>query len=299
MRKSLDLYRVFDEVSKQSSISKAAQELFMTQSAVSQSIQKLEKELDLVLFNRTSKGVTLTTEGKLLYEHVRAALNILNIGEEKMLEFKNMLIGELHIGVGDTISRYYLLPFLEQFYNQFPGIKLKILNGTTTEICEFIKEGKADLGVCNLPIVDHSIQAFPCKDVHDIFVGGEKYRELSSSPITLEQLVELPLICLEKRANSRVYIDRYFKEKDITLSPVFELGSHDLLLDFAKINLGVACVTKQFSQHYIDSGLLHELKLEEPIPERSIGICYSNQVPLSHAAKQFIQIVDPTLYEAL
>src|SRR5690606_35947373 len=109
MRKSLDLYRVFDEVSKQSSISKAAQELFMTQSAVSQSIQKLEKELDLVLFNRTSKGVTLTTEGKLLYEHVRAALNILNIGEEKMLEFKNMMIGELHIGVGDTISRYYLL----------------------------------------------------------------------------------------------------------------------------------------------------------------------------------------------
>jgi len=293
MKKSLDLYRVFEEVSKQSSISKAAQELYMTQSAVSQSIQKLEKELDIMLFNRTARGVSLTTEGKLLYEHVRAALNLLHIGEEKMLEFKNMMIGELHIGVGDTISRYYLLPYLEQFYNQFPGIKLKILNGTTTEICEFIKEGKADLGICNLPISDSSIRAIPCKNVHDIFVGGEKYRSLSAAPITLQQLIELPLICLEKKAISRVYIDRYFKEKGITLSPVFELGSHDLLLDFAKINLGVACVTKQFSQHYIDNGLLHELILEEPIPERSIGICYANQVPLSHAAKQFIQIIDP------
>ncbi|MFC6334070.1 LysR family transcriptional regulator [Paenibacillus septentrionalis] len=292
MKKSLDLYYVFEVVSKQSSISKAAQELFMTQSAVSQSIQRLENELDVQLFNRTARGVTLTAEGKLLHEHVRAALNLLHLGEEKMLEFKNLMIGELHIGVGDTISRYYLLPYLEQFYNHYPGIKLKILNGTTTEILEFIKAGKADLGLCNLPIGDRSIQSFPSMEVQDIFVGGANYRSLANKPISLQQLIELPLICLEKTANSRIYVDRYFKEKGLSLSPVFELGSHDLLLDFARINLGVACVTKQFAQHYIDNGLVHELPLLEPIPGRSIGICYSKHVSLSRAAKQFIQLID-------
>ena len=291
----LESYRIFNVVSRNQSFSKAAAELYMTQPAVSQTISKLEKELETLLFNRTPKGVTLTNEGKLLHEYVNSALGILDAGEEKILEFKNLTTGQLRIGVGDTISRYFLLPYLEAFHVKYPGIKLKVLNGTTTEILAFIKAGEADVGICNLPIVDEQLQVVPCKEVHDIFVCGEKYRNLTKKPISLDMLMKLPLIFLEKKANSRNYVENYLKEQGYSISPEFELGSHDLVLEFAKINLGVASVTKEFAMDYLDKGILHEVHLQSTVPKRSIGIVHLKSVPISRATKKFIAIVDPAI----
>ena len=222
----LDLYIVFLTWSAEIiSFSKAAQELYMTQSAVSQSISKLEYELDIQLFHRTSKGVTLTNEGNLLYEHVNSALGMIEIAEDKLLEFKQLKIGELRIGVGDTISRYFLLPYLEEFHLRYPGIKLNILNGTTTEICAFIKSGRADLGICNLPIQDEHIEAIPCKEIQDIFVCGEKYKKITRNPISFEYLMKLPLIFLEEKSNSRIFVESFLKKKGFHFSPIFELES--------------------------------------------------------------------------
>ncbi|ATP41375.1 LysR family transcriptional regulator [Solibacillus sp. R5-41] len=291
----LESYRIFNVVSRNQSFSKAAAELYMTQPAVSQTISKLEKELETLLFNRTPKGVTLTNEGKLLHEYVNSALGILDAGEEKILEFKNLRTGQLRIGVGDTISRYFLLPYLEAFHVKYPGIKLKVLNGTTIEILAFIKSGEADLGICNLPIVDEQLQVLPCKEIQDIFVCGEKYRNLTKKPISLDMLMKLPLIFLEKKANSRNYVENYLKEQGYTISPEFELGSHDLVLEFAKINLGVASVTKEFALDYLDKGILHEVSLQLEVPKRSIGIVHLKSVPISRATKKFIAIVDPAI----
>ncbi len=285
----LDFYRIFNVVSRNNSFSRAAQELYMTQSAVSQSISKLENELDIQLFHRTSKGVKLTSEGKLLYEHVSSALGMIEIAEDKLLEFKQLKIGELRIGVGDTISRYFLLPYLEEFHLRYPGIKLNILNGTTTEICAFIKSGRADLGICNLPILDEHIEAIPCKEIQDIFVCGEKYKEIAKNPISFEDLMKMPLIFLEGKSNSRIFVESFLKKKGFQVSPLFELGSYDLLIEFTKINLGISCVIKEFSEDYIKRGELYRVLLEEEIPKRSIGICYLKNVSLSRAATRFVE----------
>lgn len=287
----LDLYRVFSVVSRNKSFSKAAQELFMTQSAVSQAISKLEKELEVQLFYRTSKGVVLTNEGKLLNEHVISALGMINVAEDKLLEVKTLKTGTLRIGVGDTISRYFLLPYLEKFHTTYPGIRLNIINGTTLEICEFIKSGKADIGICNLPIQDEQLQVIPCKEIQDIFVCGEKYRNLTEQPVSFEYLMRMPLIFLEKNSNSRRYVENFLKDKGLQISPAFELGSHDLLLEFAKINIGISCVVKEFSMDYLDSGILYEVNLEEEVPRRSIGICYLKDVQISQAARRFVKMV--------
>lgn len=291
----LESYRIFNIVSRNKSFSKAAAELYMTQPAVSQAISKLEKELETLLFNRTPKGVTLTNEGELLHEYVNSALGILDAGEEKILEFKNLRTGLLRIGVGDTISRHFLLPYLEAFHIKYPGIKLKVLNGTTSEILAFIKSGEADLGICNLPIADEQLQVIPCKEIRDIFVCGEKYKNLTKKPISLDMLMKLPLIFLEKKANSRKFVENYLKEQGYTISPEFELGSHDLVLEFAKINLGVASVTKEFSSDYIERGILYEIELQQEIPKRHIGIVHLKTVPLSRATRKFIAIVDPAI----
>jgi len=288
---NLDLYRIFNIVSKNKSFSKAAKELYMTQSAVSQAIMRLEKDLEVQLFHRTPRGTVLTNEGKVLHEHVNSALGILDVAEEQMQQYKGLRKGELRIAVSDTISRYFLLPYLEEFHARFPGIKLKIMNGTTPELLEFIKSGEADVAVCNLPINDEQFRVIPCMEIHDIFVCGEKYKRISKEPISFNHLMKLPLIAFEKDTISRGYIDRFFKEKGFSISPVFELGSYELIKDFAKGNLGISCVVREFSRDYLEQGVVHEVLLEENIPSRHIGIVNLKSVPLSRAAEKFVSSI--------
>ena len=287
----LDLYKVFCQVGKSKSFSKASKELYMTQPAVSQSIMQLERELDVRLFNRTPKGVSLTNEGELLFEYVNSAINLIKAGEEKILEFKDLTMGELKIGVGDTISKHFLLPYLEFFHNKYPNIKFKMINGTTLELCALIKSGEIDIAICNLPIEDESLESISCGEIKDIFVCGEKYKDLSTDEILLEEMVKYPLIFLEPNSNSRKYVEKFMLSKGIKISPDFELGSFDLLLEFAKINLGIACVVKEFSKEYLDNGLLYEVNISEEIPARSIGVCYLKSVPLSLASTKFVEIL--------
>lgn len=286
----LDAYRIFCEVAKHRSFSKTAKSLYMTQPAVSQVIMNLERELDTRLFTRTSKGVNLTNDGRLLYEYVNSAINLINVGEKKLAESRDLLTGEMKIGVGDTISRYYLLPYLEIFHNSSPNINLKIINRTTMELCAMLKSGEIDLAVCNLPVKDSALCIKKCIDIHDIFVCGEKYRHLCSSPVEIEDIAKLPLIFLERKSNSRQCVERYLASKGIKIQPEIELGSHDLLLEFAKYNFGVSCVIEEFSTEYLNKGQLYKIELTEEIPERAIGFCYLKSVSLSNAARKFVDI---------
>jgi LysR family transcriptional regulator, transcriptional activator of the cysJI operon len=293
MAGKLDLYKMFYTVATSGSFSKAAQDLYISQSAVSQAVMQLESELEIRLFNRTPKGVTLTSEGSLLFEYAHSALSLIEAGEQKLQEFKNVASGELKIGVGDTISKHFLLPFLEAFHTDYPNIKFKIVNGTTLEICSILKSGGVDIGICNFPLNDPALERVACLEVQDIFVCGERYVSLCSSPAALEEIARLPMILLERNSNSRKYVEDFMLSQGVKLSPEFELGSHDLLLEFAKINLGIACVTKEFSQEYLHKQLVYEIPLIQEIPKRSIGVCFLKSVPLSPASKRFVeQLID-------
>ncbi|AOY77696.1 LysR family transcriptional regulator [Clostridium formicaceticum] len=288
----LELYKVFCEVAKCQSFSKAAKELFMTQPAISQSIMQLERELQVRLFTRMPKGVTLTNEGHLLFEYASSAINLINVGEKKLLEAKGIMRGELKIGVGDTISRCFLLPYLEIFHTTYSNIKLKIINRTTLELCNMLKSGEIDIAICNLPIHDTSLEVKSCLEVQDIFVCGEKYKSKFFRSIDMKELAELPLILLEPKSNSRQYVEKHMVSKGVKITPEIELGSHDLLLEFAKINLGISCVVREFSQKYIRNKLVYEVLLKEEIPKRSIGFCFLKSVSLSPASKKFVEIVE-------
>lgn len=295
MVSKLDLYKIFWQVAKSKSFSNAAKVLYMTQPAISQSIMQLEKELDIRLFNRTTKGVNLTNEGKHLFSYVNSAINLIDSGEEKLLEFKNLSTGELKIGVGDTISRYFLLPYLEKFHSEYSNIKFKIMNGTTLELCSILKSGEIDIAVCNFPIKDDNLNQKSLFSIQDIFVCGEKYKNKISKELTFEEIAKYPLILLEGKSNSRKYVERFLLREGIKISPEFELGSHDLLLEFAKINLGIACVTKEFTKEYLENKTLYEIKTVQSIPKRSLGVCSLKSVPLSQAATKFLEIINDDL----
>lgn len=295
MAAKLDLYRVFCEVARSQSFSKTAKTLFMTQPAVSQSISQLENSLAARLFTRTPKGVSLTQEGTLIYEYARSAIQLLEMGEQKLQDMQGFLAGELRIGAGDTTTKSYLLPFLDKFHNQYPNIKLNVVNGTTIELCELLKIGQIDLALCNLPFEDPAIESEPCQSIHDIFVAGPTFQNSFDHPLTLHELALLPLIFLEEKSNSRRYVEQYLLSKGLKFTPEFELGSHDLLISLAKINLGVSCVVKEYTQADIDSGYLFELPLIEPIPPRHIGICSLKRVPLSPGAQRFATLIKDSI----
>lgn len=291
MSLKLDLYKIFCSVVQTGSFSKTAKELFMTQPAVSQSISQLESALSTRLFNRTPKGVSLTREGQLLYEHAHSAIHILNRGEQKLQELQGILIGELSIGVGDTTTKAFLLPFLDQFHKEYSHIKLNIVNGTTFELCDLLKSGKVDIAICNLPLEDHLIVTEPSISIQDIFVGGPNFKDLFNHPYTWEELVQLPLIFLEKKSNSRHYVEDFLTSRKVKLSPEIELGSHDLLISLAEINLGISCVVKEYAKDSLQAGRLFEVPLVESIPERHIGLCYLKKVDLSPGAQRFVELI--------
>lgn len=287
----LDNYKIFLEVCDKGSFSKAAEALFMTQPAVSQGISQLEQYFSIRLFTRMPKGVKLTEEGKLLKEHVAAGMQLLQKGEKKLFDVKNLSTGTLKIGVGDTISKYFLMPYLERFHREAPNIQLKVINRTSIEVVEMLKSGELDIALCNLPIQESMVESLPCLEIQDIFVCGKGFLEYTKKPLSLLEISKLPLILLEPRANSRRYIEEFFREKGISIQPEIELGSHDLLLDFAKINLGVACVTEEFSKEFLQNKEVFPISLKEPIPKRSIGFCFLKEVSLSPASEKLMNLV--------
>lgn len=265
--------------------------MYMTQPAVSQAVMSLESELGVRLFTRTSTGVTLTNDGQLLFEHVNSAINLIRQGESKLLESRNLKVGEMKVGVGDTISRYFLLPYLEIFHSRYPNIKLNIINRTTTELCALVKSGEIDIAVCNFPVKDDALETRECIEIHDIFVCGAKYIDQFREPAGLDVIAGMPLILLERKSNSRLYVEKYLLSQGIRVTPEIELGSHDLLLEFASFNFGIACVVEEFSQDYLNSSRVFRIRLTREIPPRSIGFCYLKSVPLSPAAQKLVEVV--------
>lgn len=289
---NLEQYRAFFYTVKCGNISKASEQLFITQPAVSRSIQQLEDSLQCTLFFRTSKGVKLTPEGELLYKYIEQAFNFIAAGESKIKDITGLIDGEVRIGVSDTICKYYLIPYLKLFKTLHPGIKINVICPTTPGIITLIKAGKIDFGIINLPYSDEQLKFQNIIRVQDCFVTGQKYAHLSSKVQPLDEILKYPLLLLERGSNSRVFIDEYFKSNSFKVKPDFELGNMDLLMQFAKYDFGIACVIRNFIEDELQKERLYEIKPAEKIPPRHIGVTWLKNVPLSAAAKVLINNLD-------
>lgn len=291
MQIKLDLFRIFKIVAMEHSFSKAATKLYMTQPAISQLIAQLETQLDVTLFYRTKKGVILTPQGEILYDHVTQSLSLLDKGVQLVIEQQKLMDGKLTIGVGDTISRYFIIDYLEEFRKQYPKIKLKVINGTTQKVGQLLLQKEIDLGICHIPIRHKDIATTKYMDIHDIFVCSSNFSHLINKPVQLKQLVEEPLIMLDRDSTTRRLVEQHFGHHGLKIKPDFELGNHDLLIDFAKKGLGVAAVIKEFSKEALDKKEIVEIKLEKPLETREISICTLNNSNLSKATKNFLSIL--------
>lgn len=295
MSVKLELYRVFKEVAEVGNITAAAQTLYISQSAVSQSIKQLERDLQTRLFARNSRGVTLTAEGQMLYEYVRSAMGLLETGEEKLSQTRELQMGQLTIGASDTVTSQFLLPYLDTFHKRHPAIHIQIVSGRSHKVLGLLRSGKVDIAFASTPADDAGLRIYPCFDTHAIFVAGAEYPCDFRHVYTLEEIAAFPLILLERKASSRLYLERFFLQNGLKLNPETELGARSLLVDLAAIGFGVAGVTEEFVQKELDSGRLKKLKTSFEIPARSVDMCLLSDVPQSAAAERFTDFVKDSL----
>ena len=286
---NLDQYQVFLEVARARSFSRAAESLFVTQPAVSQTIKALEERLGCKLFLRSSRGVALTEDGERLFHEISGAISRIEEAEAHFAGLQTLSVGTLRIGASDTICKYVLLPFLNAFHTAYPGVSIKVTNRTSSETVRLLREGQVDIGFVNIPTpVDENMSCEPILSVQDGFVCTTEFvKKLSKRP-TYEELAKHPLLMLERLSSTRRFWDRIFEQKGVPLKPQIELGSLDLLLEFACIGLGISAVTLPAAREWIEQGKLAVLNLKDPPPPRSIGVVTNKQIPLSPCADAFL-----------
>lgn len=286
-----ELYKVFYYVAKTLSFSEAANELYISQSAVSQSIKTLEKRLNQTLFERNSKKVGLTKEGEMLLKHIEPAINLIHRGENQLLgsAFGNI---QLRIAASDTICRYLLVPLLKEFHTRYPEVHIRIINGTSLKCAEMLKNNQADLIVTNSPnsALTGTMNLVNLKEFQDVFVANQEYFPLKDEILSLSELQKLPLLMLGKLSTTSAFLHNLFLEHSIELAPAIELASNDLLIDFAKIGLGIAFVP-DFCISGTNADKLIVIKTKENLPKRKLIAAYDNSLPLSEPAKNFLEML--------
>ena len=290
MAVKLELYRVFKEVAETGNISVAAKNLYISQSAVSQSIKQLETALQARLFARSPRGVSLTGEGQLLYQYVRSALGLIATGEDKLSQAQQLLLGTLVIGASDTVTSLFLIPYLDAFHRLHPGIRLKIVSGRSAKVVSMLKSGAVDIAFASSP-ADAALECWSCFSTHAVFVAGSGYSCDFDHVYTRREIADFPLILLERKASSRVFLEQEFLKNGVTLTPEIELSSRGLLVSLARIGLGVAGVTLEFVQDALDAGDIRLLKTDFEIPPRSVDMCTLREVTPTAAANAFMEMV--------
>lgn len=287
---NFELYKVFYEVAKSLSFSKASKHLYISQSAVSQNIKQLEDQLETNLFNRSTKQVTLTREGEQLLAHIEPAIQMIQSGETYLQETKTLDRGELHIGASDTICRYYLLNYIKDYHDQYPNIEIKITNRTSIQCVDLLNKGLVDMIVTNLPndhISDDMITTIT-HEFMDVFVAHPD-RSFEMETVRLEDLVHQPILMLGKATATSEFLYKLFEDRGLRITPAVELGSIDLLMDLTKIDLGISMVPGFCLPD--DETSLKVIPLEEPLPLRHIGVTTHRRKPLSTAATAFIKLL--------
>ncbi len=294
MNQNLSSYRIFYTVANAGNISKAAKELYISQPAISKSIQKLEESLGCKLFSRSSRGVVLTEEGNLLYGHVRDAFETLTLGEDKLKRSIELGVGHLRIGVSATLCKYMLLPYLKEFIRQNPHISISISCQSTNETLRLLDDNKIDIGLIGKPENLKNIQFYYLDHITDIFVATSDYlSHLKQRGIGEDEILQnSTLMLLDKNNMTRQYIDDYLQENQITVADSIDISNMDLLIDFAKIGVGVACVIKSFVKQELSNGSLIEIPLGIPIHDREVGFAYKSNLKPSKSLQTFIDFYE-------
>ncbi len=291
---SLNLYHIFYTVAQCGNISAAARKLYISQPAVSKSVSRLEESFSSPLLVRSSRGVTLTENGRLLYKQLETAFQAIRQGEEMISRNDLLGAGSLSMGVSATLCKYVLLPYLQDYIAENPYVKISLSCQSTHETITALENGALELGLVGESerLEGSRLNFLPIREIHDIFVCSPDYLgKLHTRPkedFQQEILTQGTFLLLNKDNVTRQYIDRHMLLQGISVEHKIEVSTMDLLIDFARIGLGIACVIGEFVRDELQKGSLMECFIREPIPPRRIGFAYPRSARPSAAMSAFL-----------
>ena len=286
-----ELYKVFYHVAVTLSFSEASKQLFISQSAVSQSIKVLEKKLNQNLFIRSTKRVQLTPEGEILLRHIEPAINLIKRGENQIMEANSLGGGQLRIGASDTICRYFLGPFLSRFHREFPGIHIKVTNNTSIGCVDLLESGQVDLIFSNYPNsrLGNTGHMTKVRSFQDVFIANLNYFNLENQKLSFRELLNYPILMLDRKSTTNEYLHALFQQHQLDLVPEIELSSNDLLIDFARIGLGIACVPDYCVRENNED--LEIIETKETMPARQIVASVNPTLPINAPTEAFLDLL--------
>ncbi len=294
MNQNLSSYWIFYVVANTGNISRAAKELFISQPAISKSIQKLEESLGCKLFARSSRGVILTEEGALLYDHVKDAFESLNEGEDKLKRSIELGIGHLSIGVSSTLCKHILLPYLQEFIRKNPHISISISCQSSNETLKLLEDNKIDIGLVANPHNQKNLVYYPVSEIEDCFVATPSYIEnLNARYDSSSQLLEKgTLMLLDKNNLTRQHTDLILAAEEVQPSEIIEISNMELLIECAKVGVGIASVIRSFVADELFVGELVEIPLAHRPEPREVGFAYKENRNPSSSLSAFLEFYE-------
>ena len=286
MNIDLELYKIFYIVAKNKHMTRASEELHISQPAISQSIKKLEAQLDGTLFIRSNKGMELTNEGKMFYDYVKGALELINNAENEFTSFKDLSKGEIKIGASTTITKIILMDSLKQFHKDYPNIDINITNDLTSNLLIDLNKGKLDFVIFNEGnLKETNIKINQLCELKQGFIYNPKY--FKDSINNIDELNNYPLILQKKESNSRKYMDNYLLKNNIILNPKTEVVSQDLIIEFTEAGFGIGFgIIPLAKKNYPN---LKELSINKKLPNTKIYIAENKSINLPYASKKFLE----------
>lgn len=278
MNISFDLLKVFKTVAFYNSISKAAKVLCVTQPSITKSIKKLEEQLNITLFVRDKKGVTLTDKGKDLYRYILDSINTLDNVELLIKNINEEDVGKLKIGAGDSVTKNILKDTITEYKKLHPGITIELHNSSSEQLYNDLRYGRLDLIFVNSTVIinENKYKCFKLKDIEDCFFTTPERYEKMKNAINIKNILSSSLIVQNEKCDTRVFLNNLCLKNNIQLKPTIEVERHGLIVEFVKEDLGIGFATKQYIQNYLDKKELVELKVDFDIQKRHINGVYRN-----------------------
>lgn len=285
---NIELYRIFYVVAVNQNITKASEELNISQPAITKHIKNLEDSLGVILFNRTRKGVVLTPIGQKIFLEIRNALTILDNVENEIKNYKDNNCGTIRIGISTTLVRI-LMDYINEFYKKYPNIKIEINTDTTKDNIKLLQNGLLDLIVCKEPEkIDKDLNYIEIGNSSYEFVANKKIYSNIEQPIELDNLINYPILLQKEPSNSYFSANKLFKENNIEVDSKLNIGSSSLLIDFTKIGYGIGYVTKLYIEKELKNKDLFIIKTIPETPKISYGIITLKNNVLSNSSNKFI-----------
>lgn len=286
MNIDLELYRTFYVVAKNKHMTKASEELHISQPAISQSIKKLEDQLNGTLFLRSNKGMELTEEGKMFYEYVKGALELIDNAEKEFTSFKNLDKGEIKIGCSTTLTKLILMDAIEKFHKDYPNININITNDLTSDLINNLKLGKLDFVIFNESnIKESNVDLKKIRELKQGFVYNPLY--FKDEINNFKDLNNYPLILQKSESNSRKLLDHLALQNNTLLTPKIETVSQELVTEFTHIGLGIGFVIIDLAKRNFKD--LKEIELNKSLPKINVFLATNKNIALTFASKKFME----------